>query len=149
MGYAGKVHEDFLHFPLGQGTLTGETVWGSQFHFDDCVSNRQTERKKKTKRMRLATLCIILTHFYWVFVLSLPKLGHWNMSWLSFLAESVISDRPPCGRMPRPTGDPCSCKTAGSGPCLKETVHQRGCLASLHLSASSTTPPPYTAENLC
>ena len=85
--------------------------------------------------MSLATLCIILTHFYCVFVLSLPNLGYWNMSWLSFLAESVISDRPPCGQMPGPTGDPCGCKTAGSGPCLNETVHQRGCLASLHLSA--------------
>lgn len=138
----------FPAFSLRSGNFNWRDSFGLTIPFW-WLCFKQTERKKKAKRMRLATLCIILTHFYWVFVLSLPKLGHWNMSWLSFLAESVISDRPPCGRMPRPTGDPCSCKTAGSGPCLKETVHQRGCLASLHLSASSTTPPPYRAENLC
>lgn len=85
--------------------------------------------------MSFGTFCIILIHFYCVFFfLSLFDLGYWNMSRPSFLTESVISARPQFGQMPRPTGDPCSCKTAGSGPCLNETVHQRGCLASLHLS---------------
>lgn len=57
------------------------------------------------------------------------------MSWLSFLADTVISARAQLGQMPRPTGDPCSCRTAGSGPRLNEAVQQRGCLASFHLSA--------------
>lgn len=63
-----------------------------------------------------------------------PHLGCWNRSWLSFLADSVISARPQLGRVPRPTGDPCSCKAAGRRLCMEETVHQRGCLALLHLA---------------
>lgn len=63
-----------------------------------------------------------------------PHLGCWNRSWLSFLAGSVISARPQLGEVPRPTGDPCSCKAAGRRLCVEETVHQRGCLALLHLS---------------
>lgn len=47
-----------------------------------------------------------------------PHLGGWNRSWLSFLADSVISARPQLGRAPRPTGDPCSCRTAGRRLCM-------------------------------
>lgn len=63
-----------------------------------------------------------------------PHLGCWNRSWFSFLADSVISARPQLGEVPRPTGDPCSYKAAGRRLCMKETVHQRGHLALLHLA---------------
>lgn len=63
-----------------------------------------------------------------------PHLGSCNTSWLSFLADSVISARPQAGRAPRPTGDPCGCSTAGRRLCTEETARQRGCLAPLHLS---------------
>lgn len=63
-----------------------------------------------------------------------PHLGSCNTSWLSFLADSVISARPQAGRAPRPTGDPCGCSTAGRRLCTEETARQRGCLAPLHLA---------------
>lgn len=69
----GKVQEDFLHFPLGQVALTGVMIFWPIIPYDDCVLSRQSE--KKNKKMRLATIFIILTPFNCMFFLSPPIWG--------------------------------------------------------------------------
>lgn len=79
-----------------------------------CLYFKQTRLKDRRKEEKNES-CYLLYNSYrflWHVFFSLPSLGCRNMSWLSFLAESVISARPQFGQTPRPTGDPCSCKNS-------------------------------------
>lgn len=126
------MQEDFRCFPLGQAFN-----WGDMFLAQSSILMTvfQESKKETKKKKEFCYLFVYFPHIFTTCFFSLLNLGYWTMNRPSFLAQSVISARPQFGPRPRPTGDPCSCKTAGSGPCLNETVHQRGCLASLHLSA--------------
>lgn len=81
-----------------------------------------------------------------------PHLGCWNRSWLSFLADSVISARPQLGEVPRPTGDPCSCKAAGRRKAVRggDGAPERlpGPAPSCCI-INAPSPTPHTEQKIC
>lgn len=104
--------------------------------------SRKKKKKKKKKCLFSCFLCIVLFFLFFFSTYSssfhpptlsqlppaaarsrchhlflyFPHLSSRNRSWLSFLADSVISARPQLGRAPGPTGDPGSCRSSRKEP---------------------------------